>query len=264
MNQPVDPALDLLPDPAAADLLESMLEAREVMETILVETVEDGQESGRTMCGSGGKIKGPLARFPSAVELDTACPFRMAGAWHSHTNNITSPVQSLPDVANVVFGNLDASIVVGSESSAAMVAAANREEMVTAFRDALGLEVSSPREVVRAIRDGRIVSPTQARSRVRSRMAPLIRRVTTRFPSISDGIPARFDAPEGGCPDLQLHALFYDHRLGARVSSHCDHEFRERPRQRREVVRNLSRTQTARQIRRIIISQMTRQALFSE
>lgn len=238
-----------------------MLAAEDVMRTILVETVEDSRESGRTMCGRSGTIKGPLSRFPAAVELDTVCPLRLSGAWHSHTHRINEPVHSLPDVANVVFGNIDASVVVGAESSEALVRAEHRDVMAEAFQDALGLEIESPEGVVDALRSGRIPDPAGARRRVRGRLAPLFIRSSTNFPDISAQVPARFREPASGCPDLQFHATFYDHEA-SRLASHCQAEFRELPRERSRIVKALARTETARQVRQIIVATMTRRILF--
>lgn len=181
----------LSPDPDAEHLARQMLAETETMRTILAETIaaaEAGRatESGRTACGSAANTLAPHARFPAAIELQ-ACPVDRTGTWHSHPSagGLARPTHSLPDVANVVFEGVDASVVVGTESSEVLVRAADREAMAGAFTDALGMDVTSTREVERA-RGTQVPDPSAARERVRRRLGPLVRRERTPFPGLRE------------------------------------------------------------------------------
>lgn len=256
-------ARPLARDPAAADLLNTMIEQRDTMRTILEETLEAERESGRTVCGRGGRLRGPLARFPSAVELNASCPLRTGGAWHSHTHQLRSPEQSLPDTANVVFGNLDVSIVVGVDDSDTLVRAYDRSAMVTAFQDALGLEVTSTSAVVDAIKTGQIPDPPAARTRVRSRFGPLFSRRTTSFPDIASRVPARLAEPDPECPDIQFHG----HARGAvpqetRLQRRCREEFHDGARRRRDHVQAVAETVPARAVRSAVMPAFLRRIVF--
>lgn len=195
--------LDLAPDPDAAMLADWMIDASNVQETILDETLDsaeanDLRESGRTACGADRRLHPPLRRFPEAVEL-AGCPVTHSqGVWHTHVSRaeLQNPQHSLPDWANVVFAGVDASMVVGTQSAEVVTTAYNPNAMVAAFQNALGLEVESTADVVRAREDGRIPNPSKARERVRSALAPLVERVPTGF----DTIDARLAALQGGIP----------------------------------------------------------------
>lgn len=243
-----------------------MLEREDTMREILLETIEDRRESGRTLCGPDGRVRGPLARFPSAVELDSRCPFQTAGAWHTHTHSLRKPIQSLPDVANVVFGNLDASVVVGAAESVGMVAAQDREAMKIEFRDAIGLEVNSPEEVVDALKSRVIRNPSAARHRVRRRLSPLITRIETQFPDVARQVPARLAQPANACPDLELHEAYYSPRGPVmrehKFQAHLRDELRERPRDRKRTVRAVARSRYARMVENVVVSGMAQRILF--
>lgn len=168
------------PDPQAMALAEEMLSMEGVMWDILDETIPSGdetevRESGRTLCGTNADVQGPLARFPTAVELASCPTGSSGGTWHSHVtrDQLKRPTNSLPDTANVVFGDIDVSVVVGTESAEAVVAAEDRESAAETFRDAIGAEVDTTEGVVDAILDGNIPSPPDARRRVRDRLSTL-------------------------------------------------------------------------------------------
>lgn len=174
----------------AAELADEMLNNHEVMMSILNETIpsenEDDpvvRESGRTYCGNDSTIRGPLARFPTAVEL-AECPLGTnGGTWHTHVTKkqLREPTNSLPDMANVFFGGIDVSIVAGTVEAEAVMAADDEQQAISEFQDALGAEVESTEDVVDAILSGKIPSPTDARRRVRSRMSDLFSRQKTRY-----------------------------------------------------------------------------------
>jgi hypothetical protein len=175
------------PDPDAERLAEQMVMADDTMHTILSETLnaaENGEvlESGRTTCGTIASQMNPVQRFPKSVDL-VECPRGVSGTWHSHVrrSELTNPEHSLPDMANVVFGTIDASVVVGSETSDVVMAAANRREMQETFRNVLGLDVRSTADVVDAIEGDEIQDYQNARDRVRREFGPLFRTVDMPF-----------------------------------------------------------------------------------
>lgn len=176
----------LSPAENAVELVSHMLDAADVNQTVLEETLSsalDGRirESGRTACGSVGNIRLPLGRFSSSVEL-SACPVTdETGVWHTHVTRqqFLNPEHSLPDVANVLFEPVSASVIVGAETSHVMMAPADRESARETFRDTLGLSVVSPHDVVKAIQARRIPNPGDARSRVFGRLSALFERRQT-------------------------------------------------------------------------------------
>lgn len=175
------------PDPAADELARGMLSESETQKTIISETLQAAEsgritESGRTACGDGSRILGPQSRHPAAISL-TMCPWSRGGAWHTHVtpDEVRNPKNSIPDMANVVYGLLDVSIVSGIESSEAIIRAEEPEEAKNVFQDALGVDAQSPDDVVDALMDGRIPDPEDAASRIRSRLSSLFKRVKTGF-----------------------------------------------------------------------------------
>lgn len=195
-------AQSVSPSPTAERLAEDMIRMEDIMRTVLEETIpaEEGakvHESGRTVCGPQQSLHGPLARFPSSVEL-AECPRGVrGGTWHTHVtkDELRNPHNSLPDTANVIFGNIDVSAVVGTQSVETVIAPNDREAGVREFQDALGKNVQSTDDVVSAIISGKLTDPTDARDRVRSRMSSLFNRNRVNFSNLdarvnTSGIPA--------------------------------------------------------------------------
>lgn len=230
----------------ADELAQQMLEQRDVMRTILEEVLasaEDGEirESGRTVCGSAKDPRGPLARKFTSVSLPT-CPIRVGGAWHAHVTEgeLKNPESSLPDVANVVFGKLEASIVVGTQSAEVVLAAEDRDAQVAAFQEALGVDVGSPHDVVNAVLSG-AVNPSQARQRVRDTLSPrLVYRTDTGFEDLTreveqlDVLEQQFVATATGRQPVPA-LMCYEYYHPARRSSTAPFSFE----QQRATARNL-------------------------
>lgn len=179
----------LQPSQFAESLFDLMRDSERVQREILAETLisrDNGNilESGRTVCNSPRQVRGPLGRFPTAVELQT-CPIGGGGAWHTHvtTDQLANPHNSLPDMAYVALGSLDVMGVVGTESAEYMLAAADRDAMEAEFADAIGEDVRTPPDVVEALETGRI-PPRAARDRVRKRLSGLFREVETELTDI--------------------------------------------------------------------------------
>jgi len=168
-----------------------MTQREDVQQTILEETLDSqasGQilESGRTLCNANKRIKGPISRFPRAVDLQQ-CPLSgSGGAWHTHVtpSELLNPQNSLPDMAAVVFGDLDVIGVVGAESAEYFMAADDAEKMRGEFRDAIGADVYSQEDLLEAVENGRL-NPTTARSRARKRLDSLITRDSTGFEQLA-------------------------------------------------------------------------------
>lgn len=198
------------PDPDALDLGQLLLDETTVQQTILEETIRSAEagrltESGRTACNQATDIRGPIRRFPSSVQL-SSCPVGMVGIWHTHPTQrgLISPEHSLPDWSNLVFHDVDASMVAGTQESELIVTATDRDVMQSVFQNALGIEAQSTQDVVQAVQSGRIPSPTDARRRVREELAPLVTHTPTSHPSLEArvmdlAIPAMDTIDACGC-----------------------------------------------------------------
>lgn len=184
----------LSPAEQPARTAERMTAAGDVSEAVLRETLEsaiDGDgllESGRTWCESDaeGELREPYNRFPAAVDLAGCPPGDSVAVWHTHTtpDQLRNPEHSLPDIANVAFGHVDASIIPGTESDHVLVAAADREQMRTEFRNILGADVGSTEQVTEAITAGRVAQPPIVRDRLWNAFDPLVKRVDVNRPEL--------------------------------------------------------------------------------
>jgi hypothetical protein len=184
-HQAVGPAAD------AERLAEEMVNSSAVMRQIIAETLQSAQngrirEAGRTHCPESGKVKGPLNRFPRAIDL-ASCPVDTGGAWHTHVSpeEIRNPTNSLPDMANVMFGLLDVSIVAGTETADVIVAPVDRGYAMDIFQNAIGAEVSTPQELTDEIMSGRI-NPATARQRARQELSTLVRTKRTGLTDLNE------------------------------------------------------------------------------
>lgn len=180
-------------DKGAMALATGMVEQRDVMRTILKETVRSAKmghirEAGRTKCPRSGGVRGSLQRFPRAIDL-ASCPVEKGGTWHTHVteDEIRTPTNSLPDMANVMLGLIDASVVVGTRTADVIVAPSDPDAGKEAFRNAIGADVSEPEDISAAIQSGRIM-PAQARRRARQKLSPLVYTAQTGYPEIDDEV----------------------------------------------------------------------------
>ena len=189
--------MDQLPtlsrDEGAMELATTMANSDDTMRTILGETLLSAsmgriREAGRTKCPENGEIRGPLERFPRAINL-APCPREKGGTWHVHVteDEIRYPTNSLPDMSNVIFGLTDVSIVVGTQTADIIVAPENRKAAIGEFQNAIGSEVYEPRDVTAAIRAGRIM-PAAARERVRDRMPELFYQIQTGYSDLDQTV----------------------------------------------------------------------------
>lgn len=191
------------PDPQAQELSEQMVANDETMRTIIEETITSAQngaikEAGRTVCPGSGSIKGPLGRFRRSIDL-ASCPVSRGGTYHTHVSprELREPVNSLPDMANVVYGLIDVSVVAGTRSADVITAAEDQVAMVNVFENAIGERFGGPRELFRAIKDGRVM-PSTARQRAREALAPLVSTAQTGYDDLEaeiETVPAKNWAP---------------------------------------------------------------------
>lgn len=214
--------MTLRPDPAAKRLADEMATMDGVMHAILDETIPAAgetnaqvTESGRTLCESGA-VHGPLARFPSSVELASCPTGSKGGTWHSHVtqDQLRNPTNSLPDTANVIFGEMGVSAVVGTQSMETVVAPSDAAAGQQTFRDALGVDVNSTEDVVDAIMEGHVASPADARERVRSRMSGLFSRKRLNFHDLDSRLNRSSIPAHSPMSFEQSEAMLYSSLLG--------------------------------------------------
>lgn len=186
--------------PEAREAAKILREEVEIQRTVLEETIqsaEQGQvkEAGRTLCGPNA-VRRPIQRLPRSIKLQR-CPVGATAIIHTHPSmaELRNPHHSLPDVANVLF-EVDASMVVGTDSSEIITRADDVDAMHREFENAIGLTVDSTQEVTAAVRDNRIPDPPAARDRVREALGGLVSRESMSFSDLSAeiddlNIPAR-------------------------------------------------------------------------
>lgn len=262
------------PSPEARHLADEMSAMTGVMREILEETMPDEgdkkvHESGRTLCGRGtDNLHGPLARFPSSVEL-SECPVGVqGGTWHTHVtkDELRNPHNSLPDTANVLFGHIDVSIVVGTQSMDVVMAASDPNEAVSAFRQAIGVNVNSTEDVVGAILSGEIESPSKARERVRRDLSPLFERRKTRFRDL-DGVLERSSIPAASPLSFEMHEARHYSIIGRKhQEDHWKHP-KNASLMKRELTRQTRKIRPGKRVRDqvvdVTVAEVTRKAVRS-
>lgn len=167
------------PNPNAVALADEMMGRDDIMRTILSETIEAAEngtprEAGRTYCEAWGSILRPTDTGTNSINLQT-CVSGAVGVWHTHpgAEGLTQPINSLPDMANAVFGHVDASVVPGVETADIIVAPADPAAAQEEFRRAIGADVQSALDVRDAI-TARRIDPVQSRRRAREVLSGLI------------------------------------------------------------------------------------------
>jgi hypothetical protein len=167
------------PDRGAIMLADEMMGRDDIMRAILSETVESSREgapseSGRTYCEAWGSVLPPAETGPASIQLQT-CLSGAVGVWHTHPGEqgLTDPINSLPDMANVVFGSVDVSIVPGTENADIVVAPEDPAAAQEAFRQAVGADLRTASGVRDAI-EARRIDPVTSRERARQALSGLI------------------------------------------------------------------------------------------
>ncbi len=216
----------LTPSDRATSLLELMKDRDGIKREVISETLDSkrgGQilESGRTFCSTPRQVHGPINRFPKAVDLPQ-CPTGAGGAWHTHItyDEMKNPSNSLPDIATVVFGQLDLMAVVGTETAEYFLSASDPEAMRHEFNDAVGEAIDSPDQLLNSIDSGRMV-PGPARERVRDRLRPLFHTERTGFSDLTERVDQKFGA-QAASPQYEMVEL---HMIGGSMdysTSMCD------------------------------------------
>ena len=173
MTDALAPTLDA---DETADLLYSAVDTQEQVLGETFDALDAGsiKESGRTFCPSSDKLKGPVARRGASVDLST-CSVPPTGIIHSHVtrSQLRNPKHSLPDIANVLYGPADASLIVGTETCDLFMEPVDVDYGRYLFDSGVGVSVDSPSDVLEAITDGRVPNPSQARKNVRDILRPL-------------------------------------------------------------------------------------------
>lgn len=168
------------PSQTAVDVGAALVDETDLQEAILEEAAATGEESGRTICGPETTFE-PVSSSFGTVTLP-ACPRGSAGRLihGGGGHSFTKPRHSIPDMANVLLGGVEASLVVGTRTSDLMLAPdpGDRDEAAKTFRDILGVKAETPEDVVEALEAGRI-NPVRARRTLRRRLPLLFRRVST-------------------------------------------------------------------------------------
>lgn len=192
-----DRAVALEPDPDAKELADRLVDDMELQARIIEETLNSDDESGvvlesgRTVCGvdEDARPLEPYDRYEDAVDL-RGCRSSQTGIYHTHTtpHELRQPQHSLPDYANVVFGNADASVVSGTKTSSVLVAASDPEEMRREYANAIGLDADSVHDVAEAVQSGMIPDPSAARDAVRSALGDLVYDVDTPHPDLDGDV----------------------------------------------------------------------------
>lgn len=182
------------PDPGAVALANVMLAQDDTQREILSETIEaansgNPRESGRTYCAALGSTHGPIESSARSIDLRT-CVVGRGGIWHTHPGDrgLSTPINSLPDMANVVFGDVDASIVPGTDTADVIVAPEDRKIAQAELRRAIGADVQSPGDVRDVIMSAN-VDPVEARERARAALSGLLFTADTGYTDLSASAP---------------------------------------------------------------------------
>jgi hypothetical protein len=218
------------PDPEAENLAQQMLGAHDVQRTVLSETIESAEEgrvreSGRTVCSPDDDPIHPRGRYRTSVSL-ASCPRNRGGTFHSHVtqDQLRNPENSLPDMANIVYGNADVSVVVGTRGSEAFYRAEDEEAMREAFEDAVGGSFTSADGLVQEILSGNI-NPPEARDRVQSRLAPLFITGGARHSQLDNRVHAA--PPSLSQRDFEIEEAFTFMAAGAENRSKLEQSVRD-------------------------------------
>ena len=193
----------LEPAPVATELAASIIDDDDLQRKLLRDTVDTGDgatlEAGRTFCGTDDEDgREPRDRGERSVELETCPVDEPTAIVHTHPSEaeLRNPQHSLPDLANVAFEDVDASVVVGAETSSVVYRATDPQAQREVFRNALGLPVESAGDVVAAFENGQIDDPTLARRRVVDAFGSLVDTARTEHVDVLDDEPEMVAAAE--------------------------------------------------------------------
>lgn len=242
------PRGEIVPDPHAIELVEK-LSVSEYATIVLTETLnaaDDGQitESGRTICSTLENVSPPIDRYPMAVDLPGCRPWDATGIIHSHVtpDELRNPTHSLPDVANVLYGNADASIVPGAESTHAIVRPTDETipEARAVFDNVIGQEIDRPEDVSRAVDEGAIISLESAQSRLMEQLGPITDRFEIARPQIIDRV-AEMDTTESERGMAAAEMAFMRPPEGDDDHRHAHEQHKQHQQQRPAQIRACSR-----------------------
>lgn len=198
---------ELQPSPIGEELAAGIVDDDDLQRELLAETIESGEgrllEAGRTFCGVDavdGEGKQPHDRNSRSVELQRCAVGEPSVIVHTHPTErgLQNPQHSLPDLANVAFEGVDASVIVGAETSSIVYSATDPEAQQAAFRNALGVDVDSTADVIDAYEDGRIGDAAVARRHVVDAYGPLVDTARTSHSDLAAEIPDSVTATDTG------------------------------------------------------------------
>lgn len=229
------------PSQRAVDMAHRMLGDEGIHRAVLQETLDSARqeitESGRTFC-NGNEPKAPQRRRNRSVELAGCSPGVPAGVMHSHISEkeLRNPQHSLPDMANVVFTNSVAcSVVIGTESADVMYEP--YRDATEEFQNAIGLEAESTSDIINALKDKRITSPSEARNRVRSALPGLFETHSTGYSDLN-GIIESQDVPQR--EPVDSHFVFYEPESKSMISKNLN-SMRERRERNKHIVVDIAK-----------------------
>jgi len=195
---------EVAPRPEAEETARIMLSDRDVQRTVLLESAQTHEESGRSFCAPGESVaeehqdahttprgnseemvvETPLQRAAKKIEL-AACPLGGGGLLHTHPTSpqaFRDPILSLPDMMHVLLEDGPAtSMVLGSNTSEVMMEPKDKGFVLRAFSDLLhaGGTVQTPGEVDQLRRELSQAELLRVHKTMRSRFRGLFKRVPT-------------------------------------------------------------------------------------
>lgn len=236
-----------MPTIEAESLFETMLSKVGLQQEILSETIESAEdghpkEAGRTICNESS-VKDALNRFDRAVELQQ-CPSGSAAIMHSHVSvpQLRTPEHSLPDIGNVLFNDIDVSMVLGVEEHDVLLAPEDSDAAVSTFQQTIGVEATSTKEVVKGLKDGSIRDYAGTRRRVRGRLPQLFEVVEVDFPELQSRVNNL--STDGKLPahepmTANFHTIARSHGHRSEVSEQCQ-SIRDRTNRNKSAVQDLA------------------------
>jgi hypothetical protein len=114
-------------------------------------------------------------------------------------------------MANVIYHNVNVSVVVGTDTAEVMTAPTNKSVMAQQFEDALGISAGSTRAVVAALKSGDIERPAQARERVKDQMGELFTRRRTGFDDLALEVQSLFQGESAPIASALYGMVEYAH-----------------------------------------------------
>lgn len=211
--------IDWEPASHAATMAEDVAENKEIQAEILEDAVGSDEEVGKTICGTTADTKEPIESGFDSITLP-GCRVGHRGMLHAGGgHDLHAPMNSLLDMANVLFGRASVVAVLGTRRSDLFLQPTEDQlaQAQLAFQDAIGIEVETLEDYVQARQDRRVRNPIQAAQRLREELDLLFITVKTPHPEIEAQIGTSLAAPLGVDVSQALHQT--SERFGNILSS---------------------------------------------